>query len=143
MALLLSVVPLAAWTRAALGANHSRTVSTRQEHALVSSGPCAWIRHPLYSIGIFMWICIALATANALLFALIALFLPLVLSRIRREEANLTRRFGDEYRRYTERTGRLLPRPTRLKAPPPDDESVADDRTRDGCRLWSGKGHCP
>lgn len=115
--LLLLVVPLAVWTRAALGANHSRTVSTRREHSLVTSGPYARVRHPLYSIGIFMWTCIALASASALLFALIALFLPLILSRIRREEANLLRRFGDDYRRYMERTGRLLPRPTQGDGP--------------------------
>jgi len=30
--------------------------------------------------------------------------------RMRREEAMLIEQFGDEYRRYQQRTGRLLPR---------------------------------
>ena len=37
----------------------------------------------------------------------------LLINRTGREEANLVARFGDEYRRYQERTGRVLPKLTR------------------------------
>jgi protein-S-isoprenylcysteine O-methyltransferase Ste14 len=33
----------------------------------------------------------------------------LIVIRTRREEERLLARFGDEYRKYTERTGRFLP----------------------------------
>jgi protein-S-isoprenylcysteine O-methyltransferase Ste14 len=36
--------------------------------------------------------------------------LVMLLVRLPKEEAKLIERFGDEYRAYTERTGRLLPR---------------------------------
>ena len=37
-------------------------------------------------------------------------FLPLYLIRVPREEAMLLERFGDEYRDYMARTGRVFPR---------------------------------
>jgi protein-S-isoprenylcysteine O-methyltransferase Ste14 len=42
--------------------------------------------------------------------AVVAARLVLFFRRMGREEAMLTEHFGDQYRRYMQRTGRLLPR---------------------------------
>jgi protein-S-isoprenylcysteine O-methyltransferase Ste14 len=46
------------------------------------------------------WFVLAFGIIGFVLFAI----------RIRTEEANLLERFGDDYRRYRERTGAFLPR---------------------------------
>lgn len=38
-----------AWSRIILGRNWSATVTIKKDHELVSSGPYAIVRHPLYS----------------------------------------------------------------------------------------------
>jgi protein-S-isoprenylcysteine O-methyltransferase Ste14 len=43
-------------------------------------------------------------------FGLILLFIPLYLIRVPREERMMLEHFGDEYRDYMRRTGRIFPR---------------------------------
>ncbi|HEY2977404.1 MAG TPA: isoprenylcysteine carboxylmethyltransferase family protein, partial [Burkholderiaceae bacterium] len=38
---------LTVWARVHLGANWSGTVTVKQDHELVRSGPYAWVRHPI------------------------------------------------------------------------------------------------
>ena len=52
----------------------------------------------------------ALIAANWFIGLAALLVLALLLVRLPREEAGLIERFGDEYRAYMKRTGRLLPR---------------------------------
>jgi len=40
---------LAIWARSHLGANWSATITIRTSHSLVSTGPYARLRHPIYS----------------------------------------------------------------------------------------------
>ena len=51
-----------------------------------------------------------LIAANWFLALTGALAIPLIAIRTRTEERKLIERFGDEYRRYKERTGRFIPR---------------------------------
>jgi protein-S-isoprenylcysteine O-methyltransferase Ste14 len=46
----------------------------------------------------------------ALLVAATSIFMVMLLIRLPKEEEKLIERFGDEYRVYLRRTGRLLPR---------------------------------
>lgn len=104
-------IPAVYWVLTSLGKNVSETVLTKPHHELVTAGPYRWIRHPLYTTGLTLLLAVGLMAANVvlLLFALLAAILIRYVV-IPREEAALERRFGDEYRRYTLRTGRLLPR---------------------------------
>jgi protein-S-isoprenylcysteine O-methyltransferase Ste14 len=43
-------------------------------------------------------------------YGLILLFIPLYLIRVPREERMMLEHFGDEYRDYVRRTGRIFPR---------------------------------
>lgn len=99
------------WVLDSLGTNISETVLTKPDHELVRLGPYRWVRHPLYATGLCLFFGVGLMAANVALLAmvlLVALMIRYVV--IPREEAALEARFGDEYRRYGERTGRLLPR---------------------------------
>jgi protein-S-isoprenylcysteine O-methyltransferase Ste14 len=113
-------VPSIYWVLTTLGTNVSETVLTKPEHQLVTTGPYRWVRHPLYTVGIGLFLSVALMAANwfMLLWTAIAL-IALRLVVIPREEAGLVARFGDEYRQYRRRTGAMMPleglRPSRQR----------------------------
>lgn len=98
------------WTFRNLGKNLTDTVVTRKEHALVTTGPYRWVRHPFYVAFGLATLANSLATANWFLFILGAAALALLIVRTRTEEAKLIERFGDDYREYMKRTGRFFPR---------------------------------
>lgn len=110
VALGVSVVPSVYWVLTTLGRNVSETVLTKQQQRLVTSGPYRWVRHPLYTVGIALFVSIALMAANWFIFlwAVVAL-MALRVVVIPREEAHLVAAFGDEYRQYCSGTGSLLP----------------------------------
>ena len=107
----LLAVPAALWVFRSIGRNVSETVLTKRDHALVTTGPYRWIRHPLYTTAAVLLLAIGLVAANwfILLFALVAV-VSMRRAVIPLEERELVNKFGDEYRRYMARTGRLLPR---------------------------------
>jgi protein-S-isoprenylcysteine O-methyltransferase Ste14 len=107
----LVAVPAAWWVFTSIGRNVSETVLTKRDHALVTTGPYRWIRHPLYTTGAVLLVAIGLMAANwfMLLFALLVL-VSLRLAVIPLEERELVSKFGDDYLRYMAKTGRLLPR---------------------------------
>ncbi|HYB90653.1 MAG TPA: isoprenylcysteine carboxylmethyltransferase family protein [Candidatus Binataceae bacterium] len=94
-----------------LGRNFRGTLHLRPEHRLVTSGPYRWVRHPMYTAIYAILISFLLLSANWFIGGgFIAVFTAVIVSRLPREEAVMTARFGDEYRAYMARTGRLLPR---------------------------------
>ncbi len=105
------VMPLMYWVFSTIGRNISETVLTKESHELVTNGPYRWVRHPLYAVAPLMLIAVSLLAANWFIggMTLIALVM-IVLVIIPKEEANLIETFGDDYRAYMKRTGRLLPR---------------------------------
>lgn len=95
----------------ALGKNVSETVLTKDHHELVTHGPYRWIRHPLYTTGVVLFLALGLIAANwfILLFALLALA-SIRLVVVPLEERALLAHFGSEYQHYMRRTGCMLPR---------------------------------
>ena len=108
--LLVIAVAWHVWTLRSLGRNLTDTVVVRENATLVTHGSYRWVRHPFYFGIAMMNLGVALATANAFLFAAGVLFFVLVAVRADREEAELVARFGDGYRDYMKRTGRFFPR---------------------------------
>ncbi len=97
------------WTQRALGAQWSAQLQLRQDHRLITTGPYARVRHPLYA-GMIGWATgLALVTANGVFVALAVLTSSVLIARVPREERMMIERFGDEYRAYMSRTGRFLP----------------------------------
>jgi protein-S-isoprenylcysteine O-methyltransferase Ste14 len=104
-------IPSAWWLFRNLGRNVSETVLTKAHHSLVTTGPYQWVRHPLYATGGALLVAVGLIAANwfILLLATAAVVLVRVLV-VPREERELIAKFGDDYRRYRERTGGMFPR---------------------------------
>jgi protein-S-isoprenylcysteine O-methyltransferase Ste14 len=93
-----------------LGSNVSETVLTKELQRLVTAGPYRWVRHPLYSAGIALFLSIGLMAANG--FILICAVVALIGVRlvvVPLEEAQLVLKFGNDYRLYQHRTGSLAP----------------------------------
>ena len=98
-------------THEALGRNWSVSLQMRENHQLITHGIYARIRHPMYT-AFWLWaIAQALLLPNyvAGLSGLIG-FGALYVLRVGPEENLMIQRFGDEYRDYMKRTGRLLPK---------------------------------
>jgi protein-S-isoprenylcysteine O-methyltransferase Ste14 len=86
-------------------ARHSR------EGALVTTGPYARVRHPLYAV----WVFLLVPGAALLVGSWLLLSVPLVMYVAARvfipsEEVELEKRYGDLFREYRRRTGRFVPR---------------------------------
>lgn len=108
VALCLAGFLLAIWARLYLGSNWGMPMSLRQQHELVTSGPYARVRHPIYS-GIL------LAGVGTVL-ALGTLWLPLVVLgcvsfvfSARAEERMLRELFPQDYPAYQARTRMVIP----------------------------------
>ena len=98
-------------THKALGAMWSHSLDLREDHKLVTTGIYEKVRHPMYT-AFWLW---ALSQPFLLSnwiagFAGIAGFGTLYFLRVGQEEALMEERFGEEYRDYCQRTGRLIPR---------------------------------
>lgn len=111
----------------ALGRSWTSRVELHRSHVLVTDGIYRRVRHPIYGKLLLWGVAQVLLLQNwiagpsGLVFAL-----AFYLARVRREEAMLVEQFGDSYRIYMERTGRLLPRLRRSDATPaPDRKPLA------------------
>lgn len=106
----LGSLSLLAWSDHHLGANFSPTLRVRDKHTLVQTGPYRRIRHPIYTSGIFFMIAMLLVSSNWFVGLCWSGVLVLYAHRIPREESMMLDSFGDEYRQYMNKTGRLLPK---------------------------------
>jgi protein-S-isoprenylcysteine O-methyltransferase Ste14 len=95
--------------RIALGGNWSATVTLKQDHEIVRSGPYRWIRHPIYTglLLAFLGSAIALGEWRGLLALFIAAAALWRKSRI--EERWLEDLFGAAHADYRRSTWALIP----------------------------------
>ena len=99
-----------AWSRTTLGKEWSSPLQMRKKHHLVTTGPYTWIRHPIYLSMMGFLTSIACVTANWFLIAFLVVSIADLALRIPKEEQMMIEEFGDEYKAYRQRTGRLLPK---------------------------------
>lgn len=97
------------WGRVHLGRYWSGMVTLKEGHRLVRTGPYAVVRHPLYAGFLVSAAGSALAAATGDAAVGLALLVVAYLAKLRREEALLTREFGDEYLRFKREVPALLP----------------------------------
>jgi protein-S-isoprenylcysteine O-methyltransferase Ste14 len=111
VALGVAAIPGAVWLFRSIGSNVSETVLTKASHTLVTHGPYAWIRHPLYTNGVALFLAVGLMASNwfILLCAVVAL-LSIRLAVVPIEERALIEKFGQRYVEYRRRTGAMWPR---------------------------------
>ena len=98
------------WTQAALGKQWSPQLQLREEHHLVTTGPYARIRHPLYTAMIGYGVGVALVTANWVFVAFALMVVVGSIARAPKEEEMMLQEFGEEYKAYIQRTGRFFPK---------------------------------
>jgi protein-S-isoprenylcysteine O-methyltransferase Ste14 len=94
-----------------LGTNWSDGVQTQENQTLVTGGIYARLRHPMYSAHLVVALGQCLLLGNWIAGpSLLVLQWPFYLLRIPAEEQRLLQHFGEDYRRYMQQTGRLLPK---------------------------------
>ena len=97
------------WSRLSLGANWSATVTYREGHELIQSGPYRFVRHPIYTGFLLMITGTGVNFGNiSSLGALVVAFLG-TWWKLRKEEIMLARHFPDAYQRYKSHTKALIP----------------------------------
>lgn len=98
-------------THKALGRNWSVSLQLKDDHKLITHGVYARVRHPMYSAFWLMALAQSLLLPNYVAgLAGIVGFGTLYLLRVGHEEKLMIEGFGDEYRAYMARTGRLWPK---------------------------------
>jgi protein-S-isoprenylcysteine O-methyltransferase Ste14 len=105
-----SSIVLLAWVHRTLGSQWSTTLQFKEKHALVTSGPYAYIRHPMYTALILTFLGLSLVSALWPFMALLAILILFFVRIVEREESMMVEQFGEEYRAYMKRTGRYLPK---------------------------------
>jgi protein-S-isoprenylcysteine O-methyltransferase Ste14 len=97
------------WARIHIGRNWSGTVTIKEGHELVTSGPYAIVRHPIYSGLLLALVGSALARGEwrgvlAVVIAFLALW-----RKLRLEERWMQEQFGPAYEAYRQRVAALIP----------------------------------
>ena len=98
------------WASRTMGRNWSIVARTRGDHALVTAGPFAWMRHPIYTAMFLLMIALAIGLGhiNRLLIA-VPLYAVGTIIRVRIEERLLRSAFGSAYDEYANRVKRFIP----------------------------------
>lgn len=97
------------WARVHLGTNWSGTVTIKKGHELITSGPYAFVRHPIYTGLLLAFAGSALARdelRGALAFVLV---LWSLWRKLRNEERWMLEQFGEAYSTYSRRVAALIP----------------------------------
>jgi len=102
-------VGLALWARVNLGRNWGMPMSTKERPELVTTGPYAFVRHPIYT-GILVAMLGSALGENAFWVLPLVLFGAFFVYSARREEDLMTKQFPEQYPAYMRRTSMLVPR---------------------------------
>lgn len=99
----------AVWARNHIGTNWSATVTIKERHELVTTGPYSIVRHPIYTGLLLAFAGSAMARGEwrgvlAVVIAAVALW-----RKLRREERWMQEQFGDAYLTYEKRVAALIP----------------------------------
>lgn len=99
----------AIWAREHLGRNWSRSVTIKQDHELIVTGPYAFVRHPIYTGILLGFLGLAVAISQVRGFVAFLLILFVFLTKLRMEEKWMRSQFGENYATYAHRTAALVP----------------------------------
>ena len=99
----------AVWARMHLGRNWSRAVTIKQDHELITNGPYALVRHPIYTGILTGLLGTAIAISEVRGFIVVVLFFLAFWMKLRMEEQWMRSQFGEAYDIYAHRTAALVP----------------------------------
>ena len=101
-------IGFAIWARMTLGSNWGMPMTLREKPELVTGGPYAFVRHPIYTGVIFALLGTTLAVGAWYLIVLLTAFGYFLISTLQ-EEKDMVQHFPDAYPAYKARTKRLIP----------------------------------
>ena len=99
------------WCYAIMGSAWRIGVKQEERNQLVTTGPFARVRHPIYALQVLMLTGALLLLPTVCSLVLLAFHLICVWLKAADEEAYLLTVHGEKYREHIARTGRLLPKP--------------------------------
>src|SRR6267143_752799 len=99
----------AVWAREHLGRNWSRSVTIKQGHELITTGPYAVVRHPIYTGILTGFLGMAIAISQVRGFIVFVLFFLAFWIKLRMEEQWMRSQFGEAYTSYAHQTAALVP----------------------------------
>jgi protein-S-isoprenylcysteine O-methyltransferase Ste14 len=109
VALTVAGIAFAVWARVFIGRNWSGTVTVKEQHELIQSGPYAIVRHPIYSGFLLAYLGTAIIEGQVRGLAGFALVLWGWGIKLRLEETFMTAQFGNAYSDYKKRVKALVP----------------------------------
>jgi protein-S-isoprenylcysteine O-methyltransferase Ste14 len=98
-----------------MGRNWRMGIDPSQRSELLSGGPFAAVRHPIYALSMALMICSVLIVPTRVMMILAVLHIALLVLKARNEERFLFNVHGNAYTRYCERTPRFFPWPDFLR----------------------------
>ena len=99
----------AVWGREHLGRNWSHSVTIKQGHELITTGPYAVVRHPIYTGILTGFLGMAIAISQVRGFIAFALIFLALWIKLRIEENWMRSQFGETYATYAGQTAALVP----------------------------------
>lgn len=100
---------LSVWARRQLGANWSGIVTVKTDHELITTGPYAIVRHPIYTGLLLAIVGSAIACGEWRGVVAVALALASLWRKLLLEERWMRETFGDAYEAYRRRVRALVP----------------------------------
>ena len=93
-----------------MGRNWRMGIDPAERTSMVTAGPFARVRHPIYALSQVMMVATMIAVPSPLMLATGAIHLLLLQWEARREEAYMSQVHGQDYVNYATQLGRFLPR---------------------------------
>jgi protein-S-isoprenylcysteine O-methyltransferase Ste14 len=103
-------IAIACWARYHLGENWSGTVTLKENHELIRTGPYRNIRHPIYTGILLALLGTAIAVGEVRAIIALAIAYASFYTKARREESFLAKEFGAKFTDHQHHTGMFLPR---------------------------------
>jgi protein-S-isoprenylcysteine O-methyltransferase Ste14 len=97
------------WARLSLGLMWSAVPEVKESHELRTSGPYAWVRHPIYTGMLCMMAGTGLLAGLRFWIVLVPIAIVIFELKLRVEESFMMQTFPDAYPAYRERVPQLVP----------------------------------
>ncbi|HVE51122.1 MAG TPA: isoprenylcysteine carboxylmethyltransferase family protein [Casimicrobiaceae bacterium] len=110
-ALALFALTVRCWNR--MGRHWKMAVTPGERQVLITDGPFARVRHPIYGYQILLMLASLVAVPTTPMLIVAMVHLALMIIKAHNEERHLLGTHGDDYARYIARTGRFFPRLSR------------------------------
>ena len=99
----------AVWARITLGRNWSGVVTLKEGHELVERGPYRFVRHPIYTGILTMFLATALVRGHFSGFVGTLLMFASFWIKLRDEEKLMLQQFPERYKAFQQRAKRIIP----------------------------------